>query len=63
MVRECVCVDTFVLVSYLKYFCVLQTIGGFTNIGDLNCVPGVGQSVLDLNRGRLTCYQSKRANR
>lgn len=40
-----------------------KVVGGFTSISDLNRVPGVGQSVLDLNRGRLTCSQSKRASR
>lgn len=40
-----------------------KAVGGFSSISDLNGVPSVGQSVLDLNRGRLTCIQSKRANR
>ena len=42
---------------------IFQVIGGFTSLGDLNGVPGVGQGVLDQNRGRLICCQTKRAYR
>ena len=34
---------------------LFQAASGFSSISDLKGVPSVGQSILDLHRGRLTC--------
>ncbi|KAL3880655.1 hypothetical protein ACJMK2_032877 [Sinanodonta woodiana] len=32
-----------------------KSVGGFSSISDISRVPGVGYSILDVNRGRLSC--------
>ncbi|KAK3577757.1 hypothetical protein CHS0354_017456 [Potamilus streckersoni] len=32
-----------------------KSVGGFSSISDISRVPGVGYSILDVNRGRLAC--------
>lgn len=40
-----------------------KNLGGFQSVSDLGAVPGVGQSVLDLNRRHLCCKITGRASR
>ncbi|XP_052281443.1 F-box/WD repeat-containing protein 7-like isoform X1 [Dreissena polymorpha] len=53
-------------VGHLKAEAIIKqrkVLGGFQSVSDLGEVPGVGQSVIDLNRSQLCCNTSRRASR